>query len=515
MALKFKQFTLKQLAFIGSTFTVVLFLVCYMAFKLMWSHDRALQDSIARQQFEVERVKTVLSMEELELRASVEDYAAWNSMADYVQSPSAIFIQESIGVHAFISKIIDGIIIFDPEGDPVWSGYFNGQEVVDQSFITLENRATINRLLDNAQQSDTAKITSYVDYVTYQNSAFMIASSRICNSNAIDCRFGYLVFIRKIRPQFVHQIELATGVDITVSVANDMEWAHSTMQDNVSFWFKRDTLSDRLVKINVTHNEKLPPFISWPEMTALGFFAVVMFAVNLYTVSFFIIPLRDAERYLKQFGRTGDKLPSEDSFVSKEMRSLAKQMNSIISELEHNRALLKQQSSIDALTGIANRRYLYQQAKQFFDDLEYRYAAVILIDIDHFKLYNDNYGHVLGDDTLKQVAETLQSVKSDYEQVVARYGGEEFCIILAADKPIPLKPYLAKLLTAIREMNITHLHSPTSQQVTISAGATLAKVDSYSEITRLIQQADDALYMAKHNGRNRAEIYTKPEVKVV
>ncbi|WP_255199274.1 sensor domain-containing diguanylate cyclase [Vibrio sp. JPW-9-11-11] len=506
---------MRQLAFIGSTLTVVLFLVCYMTFKLLWSYDRDLQDSIHRQQFETERVKTVLAMEELELRASVEDYAAWNNMADYVQSPSPVFIDESIGIHAFISKIIDGIIIFDRDANPVWSGFFNGSEVVEQSFIALENQATVDKLLFNARQSDPATIASYVDYATYQNSAFMIASSRICTSNAVDCNYGFLVFIRKIRPQFVAQLELATGVDITVSVSGDSEHPRSQPADNTSFLYKEDNLTARLVEIKVMHNEKLPAFISWQEMTALAFFALVMFGVNMYIVNFFIAPLSDAERYLKQFGRHGDKLPSEDSFVSKEMRSFARQINSIITELEHNRALLKQQSSIDTLTGIANRRCLYQQAKQFFDDLEYRYAAVILVDVDHFKLYNDNYGHILGDDTLKQVAEALQAVDSDYEKIVGRYGGEEFCIILAADKPIPLKPYLSKLITAVREMNIAHHYSPTSEHVTVSAGATLAQIDAYSEISRLIQQADDALYLAKANGRNRAEIYSKPEVKAV
>lgn len=515
MVLKFKQFSLRQLAFIGSTLTVALFLLCYLGFKAVWSHERALQASLDRQLFEVERVETVLAMEELELRASVEDYAAWSTMANYVISPTQDFVEKSIGKHAFISKIIDGIIIFDNKNNPVWTGYFNGTEVVNQSFIALENAQTVSRLLAKASRSTISTISSYVDYASYQNSAYMIASARICTSDAIDCGFGYLVFIRKIRPEFVAQIELATGVDISVAPSNDIEKPNTRKVDNQHYLYKQDTLDNRVIQFKIDHNERLPAFISWQEMAALAFFAFVMFIVNLYVVNFFIAPLREAEGYLKRFGRNGDKLPNADSFVSKEMRSFAHKINAIIVELEEKRAILKQQSNIDVVTGIANRRFLYHQAKHFVDDLEYGYVAIILIDIDHFKPFNDNYGHMQGDGALKEVAQALQQTVTEYEHIVGRYGGEEFCAILAADKPVQLQPYLSLLVENVRQLNIEHLYSSCDNKVTVSAGASSAHIESYSELSRLFQQADEALYQAKHNGRNRAEIYSKPSIKAV
>uniref|UniRef100_UPI001FE74B79 GGDEF domain-containing protein n=1 Tax=Vibrio salilacus TaxID=1323749 RepID=UPI001FE74B79 len=381
---QFKQFSLRQLALIGSTVTVALFLLCFLAFKALWTYERALQASLDRQLFEVERINTVLAMEELDLRASLEDYAAWNAMAEQVMSPSQDFIDQSIGQHAFKTKMIDSIIIFDTNSSPVWTGYFDGSEVVNQSFMTLENSQTVERLLDKVSQSKTSAISSYIDYVSYQNDAYMIASSRICNSDAIHCEFGYLIFIRKIRPEFIAQ-----------------------------------------------------------------------------------------------------------------------------------RAILKQQSNIDVVTGIANRRFLYHQAKHFIDDLEYRYIAIILIDIDYFKPFNDNYGHMQGDGALTEVAQALQQTVTEYEHIVGRYGGEEFCAILAADKPVQLQPYLSLLVENVRQLNIEHLYSLCDNKVTVSAGASTAHIESYSELSRLFQQADEALYRAKHHGRNCAEIYSKPNTKAV
>ena len=515
MVLKFKQLSLRQLAFIGSTLTVVLFLLCYLAFKAVWSHEHALQASLDRQLFEVERVETVLAMEELELRASLEDYAAWSTMAEYVRSPSQDFIEKSIGKHAFISKIIDGIIIFDNKSNLIWAGYFNGTDVVNKSFIALENSQTVTRLLAKASESGTSTISSYINYASYQNDAYMIASARICTSDAIDCGFGYLVFIRKIRPEFVAQIELATGVDISIVPLDDVKKPNLYHVDNQHYLYKQDELNNRVIEIKIVNNEKLPAFISWQEMAALAFFALVMLLVNLYVVNFFIAPLREAEGYLKRFGRYGDKLPNADSFVSKEMRSFAYKINAIIVELEEKRAILKQQSNIDVLTGIANRRFLYQQAKHFVDDLEYRHIAIILIDIDHFKQFNDNYGHMQGDHALKEVAQTLKQTVTEYEHIVGRYGGEEFCAIFAADKPVQLDPYLTALIENIRQLNIEHLYSSCDNKITVSAGASTSHIQSYSELSRLFQQADEALYQAKHNGRNRAEIYSKPDIKAV
>jgi diguanylate cyclase (GGDEF)-like protein len=266
----------------------------------------------------------------------------------------------------------------------------------------------------------------------------------------------------------------------------------------------RDALIDDEVKIaiHVSHNETLPEFLPSAEIAALSLFALITFIVNLYVVTNLIKPLKAAQQYLKQFQKSGDRLPSEDTFISKEMRSFARQINDLITELEDKRAILKEQSTIDALTQIANRRSLFETAHNLIENLKYKYIAVVLIDVDHFKLFNDNYGHLEGDAALREVAKALQAVETSYEKLVSRYGGEEFCILLAGDHPLEINDYLEQLVIQVRELKLKHEHSSTSSVLTISVGATSGQLTSYNQLTRWLQQADQALYEAKNNGRN-------------
>ncbi|NOI81998.1 diguanylate cyclase [Vibrio tubiashii] len=504
MLYNFKHLSIRQITIFVSMIAAVLFLFFYLSFKLFWSYGQALEQSKARQQFELERVNTVLRMEELEIRASVEDYAAWTSMARYVDNPDPLFIADSIGSHAFSSKHIDAIVIFDPQGNTVWSGAYNGESVVDMEFLALEDHAVVNKVLSRAFNASQNAIESFLDYATFDGSVFMAASSRICLSDGQQCQHGYLLFIRKIREQFIKDIEASTGVGISIYPAQGSV-ADVGLNNTVLY---RSALIDDEVKIaiNVSHNETLPEFLPTAEIAALSLFALITFMVNLHVVTNLIKPLKAAQQYLKQFQKSGDRLPSEDTFVSKEMRSFARQINDLITELEDKRAILKEQSTIDALTQIANRRSLFETAHNLIENLKYKYIAVVLIDVDHFKLFNDNYGHLEGDAALRKVAKALQAVETPYEKLVSRYGGEEFCILIAGDHPLEINDYLEQLVVQVREIKLEHEYSSTSNVLTISVGATSGQLTSYNQLTRRFQQADQALYEAKNNGRNGFQV---------
>lgn len=164
-------------------------------------------------------------------------------------------------------------------------------------------------------------------------------------------------------------------------------------------------------------------------------------------------------------------------------------------------------SRVDGLTGIANRRYMNE-----FLEREWLHAirnetrlSFILIDIDFFKLYNDNYGHPEGDDCLKRVAKKLENIVNRPGDLVARYGGEEFALVLADTKAAE---YIAeKCRSAIEELQLPHEYSETADVVTISVGffSMVPKRDSDSSM--IILNADKALYQAKEAGRNRVEGY--------
>jgi diguanylate cyclase (GGDEF)-like protein len=128
-----------------------------------------------------------------------------------------------------------------------------------------------------------------------------------------------------------------------------------------------------------------------------------------------------------------------------------------------------------------------------------------MIDIDFFKQYNDNYGHVQGDTILKSVADIITQSIHRATDFVARYGGEEF-VVLLPNTPIESAIQISKRLTAnLRLIGIEHAFSEISDFLTLSIGISSTEVDSID----LVNLADKALYKAKKMGRNKIEVYTK------
>ncbi|MGB7549091.1 MAG: diguanylate cyclase [Terracidiphilus sp.] len=130
-------------------------------------------------------------------------------------------------------------------------------------------------------------------------------------------------------------------------------------------------------------------------------------------------------------------------------------------------------------------------------------AALLLIDVDMFKSYNDTYGHLRGDSCLKHLAETVQDVVTRPGDLVARFGGEEFAIVLPST-PNDGAMQLAELVcAAVRQRRLPHSGNPLGY-LTISAGCATMAPQPGQHAAMLIQKADDALYAAKRHGRNRA-----------
>jgi diguanylate cyclase (GGDEF)-like protein len=170
-------------------------------------------------------------------------------------------------------------------------------------------------------------------------------------------------------------------------------------------------------------------------------------------------------------------------------------------------------STTDPVTGVANRRN--------FDDalvLEWRRAArsrtplsLIMIDIDAFKAYNDEYGHQAGDDCLRRVAESLQSHLHRAGDIVTRYGGEEFAVLVAGVEADRAGDLAELLRASIENLRIEHRTSPTSDVVTISVGIATMIPDRDHEPGALLKAADAALYAAKAGGRNRVSAHVVAE----
>ena len=178
-------------------------------------------------------------------------------------------------------------------------------------------------------------------------------------------------------------------------------------------------------------------------------------------------------------------------------------------ELKIKSDLLEQLASVDALLGIYNRRRFdevlqieWMRAQRSGSPL-----SLIMIDIDHFKLYNDHYGHAGGDECLRRVATILKNCLKRPTDFIARYGGEEIVVILPETGDEGAAMIAGLMCREVAGEDITHAASPTAAQVTVSLGAASALPGSGIGSSRdLLEAADARLYAAKKAGRNRVMV---------
>ena len=180
---------------------------------------------------------------------------------------------------------------------------------------------------------------------------------------------------------------------------------------------------------------------------------------------------------------------------------------SILQDITDRKAV-ERMSITDSLTGLYNRRHfdssLTRRVKQ--GRLNDGHFALCMIDIDHFKQYNDNYGHGPGDQVLRQIGSVLQDCFKRDGDMPFRIGGEEFAVLMSVTGPGDARRSAELLQAAVNALEIPHEFSPTASHLTISIGLGIIRPEMNPEASTLYEFSDGLLYEAKRSGRNRMEI---------
>jgi diguanylate cyclase (GGDEF)-like protein len=197
------------------------------------------------------------------------------------------------------------------------------------------------------------------------------------------------------------------------------------------------------------------------------------------------------------------RLPAEFVSLARALNAMAAQLGQRERELVANNDHLTVIASIDMLSGLANRRgfqsrldFEWLKAQQYDSEL-----SLLMIDVDHFKLYNDTYGHPEGDTCLTRLGETLSGIAAETMGFAGRYGGEEFCLLLpntASHRAVEIGETVRAAVQGLAMPHCTSSH----QTVTVSVGVAATRPNDRLRPGDLIEAADAALYAAKHRGRN-------------
>lgn len=184
--------------------------------------------------------------------------------------------------------------------------------------------------------------------------------------------------------------------------------------------------------------------------------------------------------------------------------------------LSRHKNLLRVLADKDGLTEMYNRRYFEAQGrtelKRHFR--QQQPLTLALVDIDHFKSYNDAYGHIEGDACLREVAQAIVSATRRPGEFVARYGGEEFAVVLPNANEDAAKKYGQWICNQVKGLKIPHEYSSTAAHITISAGLVTIPPRTRCNFEDVLASADSALYLAKKSGRNQYKIADLEPAKV-
>ncbi len=243
----------------------------------------------------------------------------------------------------------------------------------------------------------------------------------------------------------------------------------------------------------------------------LGFVCLfVLFGALVAAEKLIIQPVQMMAMMAKRFGQGDWSVRVARSRLASEFVPLARAFNAMAAQLaQRERELVATNdrltviASIDMLSGLANRRgfqsrldFEWMKAQQYTCEL-----SLLMIDVDHFKLFNDTYGHPEGDVCLSRLGETLSGIAAETMGVAGRYGGEEFCLLLPNTDSARAREIGEMVRVAVQNLVIPHCTSH-YQIVTVSVGVACTRPNDAQRPGDLIEAADAALYAAKHRGRN-------------
>ena len=472
-------------------------------------------------QRELSTLHLTLQREQVFLATINYDYAVWDDSYHYITQQDPKFIHDNFIDDTFISLKIDGALFIDEKFKVVWhKGYdSNKKHSLDFDWVNLLASLNMQQLYPTQQL-----LASKTGFIRTKQGAVMFSATQVRKSDRSGENVGILVFIKKIRPSLVSLLAKFTQLKLELTLVDQAEKSKRIPQlkgqlQNDPFGFTRQRLlvdinQQPLLLLTITHLTSVsPPLVDSKFIITLLLIMLIPLAMHVFVTAYLVSPVNIGAKKMEQMLDTGRLKSLPEDIEIKELRILFNGFNQLILTINRQQEQLKEQSLTDSLTGIANRRAFDVALQKSWarSQRSNTEIAIVLLDVDYFKNYNDTQGHLAGDEALKQVAKALKSQLKRVDDLVARYGGEEFVVILTNTDKNRVAQVMAQLTHCIEKLKIPNPGSTVSQYLTISSGAAIYQDFSLApvkySVKMLLEQADKALYQAKSQGRNIGVFY--------
>ncbi|AVI63369.1 sensor domain-containing diguanylate cyclase [Halomonas sp. GFAJ-1] len=515
-SLRFRFFAALSGLLIGAI-TALAAISIWLIFPALQEEERA---TIKR---ELDRVERSFQLDQQQLHAQVRDWAHWDDTYQFVQGNYPRYADVNFSQEMFENMRYQLMAFFTRNGDV---HFLAGINPATGSYQTCHTPADIcswmapwvNSMQAAIKENRTDQTNIYPD-----NPLAAVASSPILLTDKSGISPGWLFKTRTLNNEWLRFLEDYTGLSINLSVSNQA----APLNDTFSF-SGNTVVAERYLPISgstapaslavgveldrTSYLTSLATF-RYVLLWTAGLMIAVIVIVLLLLEKIVLKPLRLLTQFTQQVGTqeiNHDKLTNRNDEIGLLARTFEQQFTRQ-RQLNEKLSIL---STHDPLTGLPNRRLFDQELQRAVEQAiaHHTPVAVMMLDIDHFKLFNDHYGHPKGDHCLATVGATLQAFAENNDVLIARTGGEEFSVL--AEMPADQAHRLANAINAeIDALNYPHNFSPVAPHLTFSIGISALEINEHFTPTALMSTADQALYEAKKAGRHQVRLYAPPLVK--
>ena len=471
------------------------------------------QDNIDRV---IRRLETVRHSIDL----TVYDWSAWNDTYTFIQNGNQAYIDSNLYPDTFLNFGFDVALFLNLELQPVWGQVFDFD--AEDGIINLTDKYLDEMLARIAPFTGQIDLDASIDnqhqsgVVTVDGTPVLFAIRPIVRSDGSGPHRGYVVFGQFLDEELIAEFSEQIVRNFVVEPIG----GSGDHRDQDGYWINAldsDTLvASAIFTIDGTPSLRaetiLPRNITGlgKDITYFGVALFVLFCVVLATVllvlfRYFVVrPIMELRSDISNISSAMDYSLRATVRSNDEIGALSRDFNAMLTMIESQNTELQKLSEEDPLTGLANRLAFEKKLDQAWDILLRTRGplTVMLVDIDYFKLYNDQYGHQAGDEALKKVSRILAGSVQRKTDMAARYGGEEFILVLPGTEREDAERIAYSIRQEILDANIEHRASPHQKRLTVSIGISSVIPNDRFTVADLIGAADKALYKVKENGRN-------------
>jgi diguanylate cyclase (GGDEF)-like protein len=474
----------------------------------------------------LERVIKAVSQELEHLNKLNIDWAHWDDTYEFMLTKDPDYITSNLTEDTVSGLSLNFIYYIDPKGAIVWGQTIDLKTNLEMSIDEFsKGRFTA----DNPLTGRTTPTNGTKGIIHTSGGPALVSTVPILDSNATGDRRGWIIMGSLLNEDAIEKLGKLTN--LSLSIPSDVPF--DPPKDRLK-QLKQLTTSAfyEIREPAVVHGYafikgigKTPGVVLQVKMSreifqkgviSIRYMAVlisitmvlVFFVLSILLQRFIVSPITKLTHHILELERTRDlelRLPQKEEECRDEACILAARVNKLLDTIEEMHKKLVDDARIDPLTLVANRRSYEEHLAMEWQRLMRTGGrlSIIMCDIDHFKLYNDRYGHQKGDDCLMIVAGLIRRIPRRPYDLVARYGGEEFVLVLPETNLEDAVGLAERIRKAVLDQHITHEASPTGQWVTLSLGVASNIVIMGTHPEDLVKQADDALYRAKKQGRNQ------------